>query len=116
MIEVVAFLYAAGGVLPLAGLVWALVRARRQYQRLAEKTQYVPRVVTRSGPNPTQEQIEYWIATYNMEPPEAGHQAQWMYAPEIAQIAIWDELRRPAYLAGAGIIAGSVGSLLSLTL
>lgn len=116
MLAIVAALYVAGGVLPLLGLVLGVWRGRREYRRLAEKLHFIDRIVTRTGRDPTPEDIAYWLDTYSMELPEAPHQAQWMYAPEIAQKAIWAQLRQPAYLAGVGIILGSAGSLLSLTL
>jgi hypothetical protein len=116
MIAVVATLYVAGGILPLTGLTWALWKARRQYLRLEMKTQHLEVIATRAGPKPNQEDIDYWLETYSVGIPEAPHQVQLMYASELAQKAIWSELRKPAYLAGVGVIAGSVGSLLSLTL
>lgn len=116
MIAVVTALYIAGGVLPLAAFAWAFWKANRQYQRLERKLQFMDRIVSRTGPDPTQENIREWLEIYGMEDPQAGHPAEWMYAPEIAQKAVWDELRRPAYMAGAGVLVGTVGSLLSLTL
>lgn len=116
MIAVVIALYIAGGVLPLAGLAWAFWKANRQYQKLKRKLRFINRIVARTGPEPTQENIREWLKIYGMEAPQAGHPAKWMYAPEIAQKAMWDELRRPAYLAGAGVLVGTMGSLLSLTL
>lgn len=113
---VVALLYVAGGALPLAGLVLAFSKGRRQYMQLVEKTRYLDRIVTRTGKKPTSEDIDYWLKMYGMDTPGAAHQAQWMYAPEIAQKAIWAELKSPSYFAGAGIVLGTAGSLLSLAL
>lgn len=116
MITVVSALYIAGGVFPLAAFAWAFWKANRQYQRLEQKLHFMDRIVSRTGAEATPENIKEWLKIYGMEDPEAGHPAEWMYAPEIAQKAVWDELRRPAYMAVAGVLAGTVGSLLSLTL
>jgi hypothetical protein len=116
MAAIVAMLYVAGGVLPLWGLVLAVVKGRRKYRELAKGLHFIDRVATRSGPEPTQHDIDHWIESYGMKEPEAPHKVQWMYAPQIAQMAIWRDLREPAYFAGAGIVLGTAGSLLSLTL
>lgn len=116
MITLVAILYAAGGALPLLGLLWASCRAHRRYRELADRTRWLPRIIERTGPNPSPEvlfEVMYW---YRNGKRDAEHPAQLWFAPEIAQQAVWDELRRPAVVAGVGVMCGTAGSLLSLLL
>jgi hypothetical protein len=104
-----------GGVLPLAGLIWAWKAGRRQHAALDTDLHEIARVAEVSGDdNEAASRAMYAVRqpthTYAME----------LYTPELVERAILrsalDDLKGPALVAGIGVISATTGSLLSLWL
>ena len=81
---------------------------------LDAKLQWLDRVAERVDVAGDEAAIAEWLEVYAVPSPKAGHPVLALYASEIAQREIFRELRRPAYLAGTGVLLGTLGSLLSL--
>ncbi|MFD2092624.1 hypothetical protein [Blastococcus deserti] len=104
-----------GGVLPLAGLIWAWRAGFRQHAALDTDLRQIARLAQASGDdNEAATRAMYAVRqpthTYAME----------LYTPELVERAILrsalDDLKGPALVAVIGVISATIGSLLSLWL
>ena len=107
MLWAVVVLSSAGGVLPLLGIGRAVKTARERYGELDEQLRTIDALVQAGA---TREEIEA------VRKSRVKNWGLLNYAPEIAERTMFAELQRPAILAGVGVLAGTTGSLLSLTL
>lgn len=104
-----------GGVLPIAGLVWAAKRAGGRHEELDRDLTEIARIAAAGGDDNNvttraMHAVRQPTHTFAME----------LYTPELIERAILrsalDDLKGPALLAASGVMFATVGSLLSLWL
>jgi hypothetical protein len=96
-----------GGLLPLAAIIWGAVSLRRDYNRLVDDLTAIDEII--QAPEGTYPDRS--AAMMAIRQP-AFNLGRLMYSYEWAQRLVWqqamDDLRGPAWLAGAGLVAATV--------
>ena len=116
MVGVVAVMYLLGGVLPILGIGQAVRDAKRRHKKLDADL----RMIDEIGHRPESISIDNHEATQKamraVREPQLRYYYRLEYAFEFAERELLASLKKPGYLAGAGVLMGMLGSLLSLTL
>jgi hypothetical protein len=116
MLWVVVALYLTGGVLPIAGVVRAVTVAQRRYRELDKQLSAIDEIGHRPENQALDASEQVQQEMYAVLQPKVAYWYRMEYAAEIAEREMLALLKKPAVLAGVGILAGMAGSLLSLTL
>lgn len=106
MLWLVVALYIVGGVLPVTAITRAVWTAHRRFKNLDDDLRRIDELLHNGGT------FDEMIAVR----PSRLRAGTIAWAPDVAERTLFEELRRPAILAGVGVVAGMAGSLLSLTL
>ncbi|MER7836650.1 hypothetical protein ABTY98_12215 [Streptomyces sp. NPDC096040] len=102
-----------GGLLPLAAVIWGGVSLRRDYRRLVADLTAIDQIIQApegTYPDPSAAMSGVRQPAFNM-----GRLA---YSYEWAQRLVWEQamedLRGPAWLAGAGVVVATVAGAWSI--
>ncbi|MGW7820296.1 hypothetical protein ACWGLF_19690 [Streptomyces puniciscabiei] len=102
-----------GGLLPLAAVVWGAVSLRRDYKRLVDDLTAIDEIIQApegTHPDPSAAMTAIRQPAFNL--------GRLTYTYEWAQRLVWqqamDDLHGPAWLAGAGVVIGTIAGAWSI--
>ncbi|MFG3099736.1 hypothetical protein ACGFZL_04250 [Streptomyces sp. NPDC048182] len=102
-----------GGLLPLAAVIWGSVSLRRDYRRLVNDLTAIDAII--QAPEGTHADRSAAMRAVREPKYNAG---RLMYSYEWTQRLVWeqamDDLRGPAWLAGAGLVLATVAGAWSI--
>jgi hypothetical protein len=110
----VVLLTVLGGVLPIAAIVEATVIAQRKFGELDQDLRRIQEIGDAGG-NPD-DATPVLDRIHAVRAPSIPNYYWIEYGPDIAERNVFRELKRPAVLAGVGVVFSTAGSLLSLCL
>ncbi|MFG2458015.1 hypothetical protein ACGFWE_13230 [Streptomyces sp. NPDC048523] len=107
---------AAGGLLPLAAIIWGGLALRKDYRKLVSDLEAIDRVI--EAPEGTYESSQAQSAAMYAIRQPAFNFGRLTYTYEWAQRLVWEQamndLRGPAWLAVAGLVVATVAGSWSI--
>lgn len=114
MLAIVIVLTVLGGVLPIYAGVRAAITTQRHFSKLDADLKKIKAIAETPGAD---DDSEGNLARRRAVRSPSVPAYYWIeYAPDIAELRLYQELKKPAILVGLGVVFATAGSLLSLCL